>query len=86
MAAATYNLTFSQEMADRPLLHNLSKSYELVLTLKRAQLSESAGWVQVTLTGDMDEIQRAVADLSTQGILVSPLNVKALTTDSNPMP
>ncbi len=87
MAVETYNLTFSKEMSDRPILFNLGRRFELVCTLKRAQLSESAGWVQIALSGDYDEIQRAVADLMMQGIQVSPPHVRTLTTsDANPMP
>ncbi len=87
MAVETYNLTLSKDMADRPLLYNLGKRFELVCTLKRAQLSESAGCVQIALSGDMDEIQRAVADLLAQGVMVTPLHVRPLTAeDSNPMP
>ena len=86
MAIETYNLTFTKEMADRPLLYNLGKRYQLVCTLKRAQLSESAGWVQISLSGDMDEIQRAVADLMAQGVMVTPLHLRPLTEDTNPMP
>jgi L-aspartate semialdehyde sulfurtransferase ferredoxin len=86
MAVETYNMTFTKEMADRPLIYNLSKGYELVCTLKRAQLSETAGWVQLSLTGDADEIQRAVADMMAQGVMVTPLHLKSLTDDINPMP
>lgn len=86
MAVETYNMTFTKEMADRPLLYNLSRGYDLVCTLKRAQLSETAGWVQLSLSGDLDEIQRAIADLMAKGVMVAPLHIKSLTDDINPMP
>jgi hypothetical protein len=54
--------------------------------LKKAQLSESAGWVQVTLQGEPEEIQQAVADLTTQGVFITPSNVEPLVNTSNPMP
>ncbi len=86
MAVETFNLTFTKDMADRPLLYNLGQRYKLVYTLKKAQLSETTGWVQVSLQGDIDEIQRATGDLLGQGIMVSPLHVKPLTDDINPLP
>jgi hypothetical protein len=86
MAIETYNLTFTKDLADRPVLQNIGKRYALTCNLKKAQLSDGAGWVQVALSGDMDEIQRAVADLMTQGVLVSPPHLNVLTTDVNPMP
>lgn len=86
MAIETYNLTFTKDLADRPVLYNIGKNYELICNLRKAQLSDGAGWVQVALSGDMGEIQRAVADLMTQGILVTPTHLNALTSDVNPMP
>jgi hypothetical protein len=86
MAVETYNLTLSAQMADKPLLQNLSKGYDLVCTIKKAQLSESAGWLQLALSGDLDEIQRAIADLMAQGVLVTPPHVRPLTDDNNALP
>ena len=86
MAIETYNLTFTKDLVDRPVLQNLGKKFALTCNLKKAQLSEGAGWVQVALSGEMDEIQRAVADLMTQGVLVNPTHLNALTTDVNAMP
>ena len=86
MAVQTFNLTFTNEMAGRPILYNIGKNYALTVTLKRAQLSESAGWVQVVLQGEPEEIQQAVADLSTQGVFITPTHLEPLGGTSNPMP
>ncbi len=87
MAVEQYTLTFNKAMADRPILTNLGKKYNLSAVLQKAQLSESAGWVQISLQGDKEEIQRALTDLMTQGVLVNPIHLQALSTsDSNPMP
>jgi ABC-type methionine transport system ATPase subunit len=86
MAIESYNLTFTKDMADRPVLFNLSKKFNLTCNLRKAQLSEGAGWVQLSLSGERDEIQRAIAELLGQGVMVAPLNVNSLTSDHNPMP
>jgi L-aspartate semialdehyde sulfurtransferase ferredoxin len=86
MAVETYNLTFTNEMSGRPILYNIGKNYDLIVTLKRAQLSESAGWVQVVLQGEPEEIQQAVAELTTQGVFITPTHLPPLVTTSNPMP
>jgi hypothetical protein len=86
MAVQTLNLTFTNEMANRPILYNIGKNYALTVTLKKAQLSESAGWVQITLQGEPEEIQQAVADLSTQGVFLTPTHIEPLVNTSNPMP
>jgi hypothetical protein len=86
MAIERFNLTFTREMSDRPILYTLGANYRLVTILERAQLSESAGWVQVALHGESDEIQRAVADLTTQGVMITPVHLMPLTNDNNPLP
>jgi hypothetical protein len=74
-------------MADRPILANLSKKYNFTTVLRKAQLSDSAGWVQVSLQGDREEIQRAVSELVTLGVSVSPVHLNVMTcSDSNPLP
>jgi ABC-type methionine transport system ATPase subunit len=86
MAIEQYTLTFIKEMADKPLLQKLSQNYELIVVFQRGQLSDTAGWVQISLQGDPEEIQRAVADLNTQGVMISPVHLQPLTFDVNPMP
>ncbi|MDR3710027.1 MAG: NIL domain-containing protein [Capsulimonadaceae bacterium] len=87
MAVEQYNLTFNSAMEDRPILANLTKKYNLSTVLRKAQLSESAGWVQVAFHGDRDEIQRALTDLMTQGVMVTPVHLNTLSgEDTNPLP
>jgi hypothetical protein len=86
MAVQTYNLTFTNEMAERPILYNIGKNYALIVTLKRAQLSESAGWVQVVLQGEPEEIQQAIAELTTLGVFITPTHIEPLVRTTNPMP
>lgn len=87
MAVEQYTLTFSKSMADRPILANLSKKFNLTTVLRKAQLSDNAGWVQISLQGDREEIQRALSELVTLGVLVSPIHLNTLSgADSNPMP
>ena len=75
MALERYTLTFNTLMRDQPILYNLGKKYRLIVTLEKANLSDEAGWVQVAFNGDPDEIQRAVADLNTMGVFVTPIEL-----------
>ncbi len=75
MAIEHYNLTFNKQMAGMPIIYNLGKKYELVTNLERANISEEAGWIQISLNGAPEEIQRAVADISAMGIFVTPVEL-----------
>lgn len=78
MALERYTLTFNTLMRNQPILYNLGRKYRLVITLEKANLSEDAGWVQVAFNGDADEIQRAVADLNTMGVFITPIELATI--------
>jgi len=78
MAIERMNLTFNTGMQGKPILHEIGKRYDLVVNIERANVSEAAGWVQVTLSGESEEIQRAVAYLNTLGVFVSPTELAVI--------
>ena len=75
MALERYNLTFNSQMQNKPILQEVGKKYDLVVNIERANVSEGSGWVQVGLSGEPEEIQRAVAYLNTLGVFVSPVEL-----------
>lgn len=73
---AVYRLTFTREMYNVPILQTVGKRFRLVMNIRRAMLSEEAGWAEVSFAGPTEEIGRAIADLQTTGISVTgPLAV-----------
>jgi ABC-type methionine transport system ATPase subunit len=78
MAIERYNLTFSKQMSNQPVIYNLGRKYKLVTVIERANVSEEAGWMQIAFNGDSDEIQRAIADINTMGIFVTPVELAML--------
>lgn len=78
MAVERYNLTFSKQMANEPVLYNLGRKFNLITVIEKANISESAGWMQVAIKGDVDEINRAVANLNGMGIFVTPVELAML--------
>lgn len=78
MAVERFNLTFSKQMSSQPVIYNLGRKYKLVTVIERANVSEEAGWMQIAFNGDPDEIQRAIADINTMGIFVTPVELAML--------
>ena len=66
--SAVYNLTFTREMMDTPILGTISRRFRISLTIRRAMLSEEGGMAEVTFSGSSEEIERAIADLQTFGV------------------
>ena len=75
MAVERFNLTFGKQMANQPILYNLGRKFNLVTVIEKANVTEEAGWMQVAFNGDADEIQRAIADLNTVGVFVTPIEL-----------
>ena len=78
MAVERFNLTFNKLMYNQPIVYNLGKKYRLITVIEKANVSEEAGWMQVAFNGDGDEIQRAIADLNTIGVVVTPTEIATL--------
>lgn len=78
MAIERLNLAFNSLMSDKPILYELGKRFDIIVNIEKANLSNEAGWIQVTLNGDVDEIQRAVAYLNTLGVFVSPVELAVI--------
>jgi hypothetical protein len=86
MAIERYNLTFTRDMAGKPIVYSIGAKYDLVPVIERAQLSENAGWMRIALNGEKDEIQRALTDIMAQGVLVTPIHLATITTPDNALP
>lgn len=63
-----YQLTFSREMMDAPVLQQLCTRFDVTVVLRRAMLSENGGWAEVAVAGRLDEANRAIAWLQTTGV------------------
>jgi hypothetical protein len=75
MALQRWNLTFNQQMSNQPIIYNIGKNFDLVTNIEKANISEEAGWAQVAFIGEPEEIQRAIANLNTMGVFVSPIEL-----------
>jgi cation transport regulator ChaC len=66
--SAVYNLTFTREMMETPILGTIARRFRISLTIRRAMLSEEGGVAEVAFSGLSEEIERAIADLQTFGV------------------
>ncbi|HZP84070.1 MAG TPA: NIL domain-containing protein, partial [Chthonomonadaceae bacterium] len=65
--------TVTPEQAHAPLLHRVGKDFNVVVNIERAAFDdEEGGWIEITLSGPLTEVQRAIAYLHTTGIHVNP--------------
>ena len=56
------------------LLCNLTKDFAVRYNIRRAEIEEDHGWMDLELEGDASEIDRVVAYLRDRGVEVHPSN------------
>lgn len=64
--------TVNAAQGKAPILYRVGKDYNVVVNIVFAALDEEGGTVEVTLSGALLEVQRAIAYLHTTGLHVFP--------------
>jgi ABC-type methionine transport system ATPase subunit len=70
MASLKVHITFPETKIKDPIIYQISHEYNVVTNIRRADVTAKTGWMDVELTGDAAEIERAVAALKTKGVKV----------------
>jgi hypothetical protein len=66
--------TVNAAQAHAPILYRIGKDYTVVVNIERAALDEEeGGMVEITISGLLADVQRAIAYLHTTGLLINPL-------------
>jgi len=73
MASLKVRITFPEEHIKDPVIYQIGKEYKVVTNIRRADVTEKTGWVDLELIGDAKEVERAVAGLKTKGVKVDPI-------------
>ncbi|MAT07697.1 MAG: NIL domain-containing protein [Dehalococcoidia bacterium] len=66
--------TYEQEMIKEPIISMLSKDFDLLTNIRRADVREDMGWVVLEIEGEEDEIQKALDWVATKGVRVDPIS------------
>jgi ABC-type methionine transport system ATPase subunit len=70
VAKAHLHLTFPEHVIQEPIVYRLGKDFGLVTNIRRANVEDRFGWVILEVEGGDDDVTRAVAWLSDQGVQV----------------
>ena len=73
MASLKVRITFPEEKIKEPIIYQIGKDYKVVTNIRRADVTEKTGWVDLELIGEAKEVERAVADLKKKGVKVDPI-------------
>lgn len=73
MAQVDINITAGREHVREPFIWRLCRDFDVKVNVRKANVDDDFGWVQLELEGALEEIQRATAWLMTTGMHVEAL-------------
>lgn len=73
MARQRVKFTFPQELITLPIIFELGKQFQVVTNIRRADVTEDRGWVILEIDGDLEEIERGLQWVASQGVRIDPV-------------
>jgi len=73
VAKQRVKFTFPPQLVQEPIIWRLGKNFNVVTNIRRADVTETQGWVVLELEGDMEEIERGIKWVEEQGVRVDPV-------------
>jgi len=70
MATKHVRLTYSQQLIKEPLVYNMGHEFQVVTDVRMADVGPAAGFVILEVTGEEDEIERALQWARDKGVRV----------------
>ena len=73
MARARIKFTYPTSKIREPIIYLVSKNFDLISNIRRAEVTEKVGWVVLELEGEQDNIDAALAWVRNQHVRVDPV-------------
>lgn len=70
MKKVMVHLTFPEELVKEPLIYQAALMYHVVPNIRRARISETAGEVVLELSGEENDIDKAIKFWTGKGVAV----------------
>lgn len=67
------HLTFLHDRVAAPVICEVAKKFDVVYSIRRANVSHDAGWMDLEMSGEEAEINRAIAYIQQSDVRVDPL-------------
>ena len=78
MAKLRFHIRYPEEKIPDPILYQIGHEFKVVTSIRRADVRETTGWLDVEFNGDVDEIDRAVEGLRKKGCIVDPIELNVV--------
>jgi ABC-type methionine transport system ATPase subunit len=72
------HIRFPEDKIKEPIIYQIGHEFKVVTNVRRADVRETTGWMDLELTGDSREIDRAIAGLRKKGVMVDPIELNVV--------
>lgn len=69
---------FPARLITRPIIWELGKKFEVVTNVRQASITDEVGLVSLSLSGEREEIKRAITWLEELGVKVEPVEINTI--------
>ncbi len=73
-----FHVRFPEDKVKEPIIYPIGREYNVVTNVRRADVRETTGWVDVELSGETAEIERAITGLRNKGCNVDPIELNVV--------
>ncbi len=78
MPSLRFHIRFPEEKIKEPVVYQIGREYKVVTNVRRADVRETTGWMDLELTGETAEIERAIDGLRKKGVVVDPIELNVV--------
>lgn len=62
--------TFPENLIKEPIIYNIGQLFKVITNIRRADVTDSRGWVLLELEGEEEQIERSIAWVMMKGVRV----------------
>jgi len=73
-----FHIRFPEDKIKEPIIYQIGHEFKIVTNVRRADVRETTGWMDLELIGDSTEIERAIAGLRKKGVIVDPIELNVV--------
>jgi hypothetical protein len=78
MAKLRFHIRYPEEKIPEPILYEIGHEYKVIPSIRRADVRETTGWMDVEFSGEINEIERAIEGLRQKGCIVDPIELNVV--------
>ena len=79
MASKKVRFTFTEQTVKEPLVYQLGHEFEVVTSIRMADVDNQIGWVILELVGGEAEIEKSLSWIADKGVRIDPLEGDVIT-------